>query len=88
MIERIFDNYYTKKLFEEIKWRCSREYLDCRCVDNKNTVMIRIKPQKFNDLFYTTLLEFSKTDSFKCMCDLDNFIKKIDRMIDEYQKNI
>lgn len=86
MIDKILNNYFTKKLLEEVKWSFIVRGLDYKFEDDKYEVFVKAKPKKYDKEFYSTIIHIKKEDSFKYMCDLDNFIKQIDKIINEYQK--
>lgn len=86
MIERILNNYYAKKLLEEIKWSFIVRGLDYRFKNDKYEVFIEVKPQKYDKKYYSTIIRIGKDDTLKYLCDLKNFRKQIDEIIVEYQK--
>lgn len=86
MLNKILDNYFTKKLLEEIKWSFIVRNLDYRFEDDNYQVWVKCKPRKYSLEYYSTIIQIRKEDSFKYMCDLNKFIKGIDKIINEYQK--
>lgn len=86
MLEKILDNYYTKKLLEEIKWNFIVRNLNYKFEDDKYRVWIKIKPKKYSNDFYSTIIQINKDDALKYLCDLDNFRRQVDKIIIEYQK--
>lgn len=88
MIEKILNNYFTKKLLEEIKWSFKVRNLDYRFKNEKYRILIEVKQKKYSNEYYDAIIQIDKEDSFRYMCDLDNFTKQIDEIIDEYQKEI
>lgn len=86
MLDRILNNYFTKKLLEEVQWSFIVRGLDYKFKDDKTHVYIKAKPKKYDDKFYSTIACIRKEDAFKYMCDLDNFRKQIDKIIEDYRK--
>lgn len=87
MLEKIFNNYFTKKLLEEIKWCFIVRGLDYDFENDKNEIFIKVKNKKYSDENYSIIAHIKKSDSFKYMCDLDNFRKQIGEITNEYQKD-
>ena len=79
MLDRILNNYFTKKLLEEVEWSFIVRGLDYKFEDDKTHVYIKAKPN-------STIACIRKEDAFKYMCDLDNFRKQIDKIIEDYRK--
>ena len=88
MINKILDNYFTDKLLEEIKWSFIVRGLNYRFLDDKRYIDVEAKPRKYDKEFYSKIIQIRKEDSFKYMCDLDNFIKQVDKIINDYQKEL
>ena len=86
MITKILDNYYTKKLLEEIKWSFIVRGLDYKFEDEQKRVYIEAKPKKYDKEFYDKIIQIDKSEALKYLCDLDNFRKHVDEIINEYKK--
>ena len=86
MIEKILNNYFTRKLLAEVKWCFIIRNLDYKFEDEKTHIYIKVKPEKYDDKFYSTIACIRKDDAFRYMCDLDNFMKQIRKIVEEYQK--
>jgi len=86
VITEILDDYFTNKLLEEIKWSFIERYLDYKFESDKYRIIIKVKLKKYKDEFYSAIIKIDKNDSFKYMCDLDNFRKQIDEIIIDYQR--
>lgn len=84
MIEKILDNYYTKKIIDKIKFYTMIYVLDFNYVFEKDRVLIECKNKKYKD--FTPIIQIDKKRAFSYLCDYDNFIKRIKRLIDDYCK--
>ena len=88
IIDKILNNYFTKKLLKEIKWDFIVRNLDYKFDFEKYRVWVKCKPKKYKDEEYTTIIHIDKDDSLKYLCDLDNFRTEINKIIIEYCKDI
>jgi hypothetical protein len=86
MIEKILNNYFARKLLEEIKWSFIVRDLDYRFKDDKYNVFVETKQKKYANEYYRPIICINKKESFRYMCDLDEFRKHIDKIIEEYRK--
>jgi capsule polysaccharide modification protein KpsS len=85
MLDKILNNYFTRKLLEEVKWSFIVRGLDYKFEDDKTHVWVSAKPKKYDDKFYSIIVQIRKDEAFKYMCDLDNFRKQMNKIIEEYR---
>lgn len=88
MINKILDNYFTKKLLEEVKWSLIVRDLDYKFEDDKTSIWVKVKPKKYSNDFYSTIIQIRKEDSLEYLCNLDAFKKSIHKIIGDYQKEL
>jgi predicted alpha/beta superfamily hydrolase len=88
MLDRILNNYFTKKLMEEVEWCFIVRDLDYKFEDDKYRVWVKAKPKKYDEKFYAVIMQIEKADAFKYMCDLENFLKQVRKIIESYCKEV
>jgi hypothetical protein len=86
MIDRILDNYHTKKLLEEIKWFFIVRSLDYRFTSTTSEVRIEVKRKKYDKKYYTCIAHIQKNESLKYLCNLDKFRESLVKIIDDYNE--
>lgn len=84
MIERILDKYYMKKLVDKIKLTLFSYYLDFEYIFEKDRVLINCKKKKYKD--YSPIIKIDYKYCFSYLCDYDDFVKRVKRLVDEYCK--
>ena len=84
MIERILDKYYMKKLVDKIKFTLLPYYLDFEYIFEEDRVLINCKKKKYKD--YSPVIKIDYKYCFSYLCDYDNFVKRIKRLVDDYCK--
>lgn len=64
IIDRILDEYYSKKLIERIDCEIrGRFYCDIRVKESKSGYIVEIKNKEFNDFHYEKMLTFLKKEA-------------------------
>ena len=81
IIDSILDNYYTRKLIDEIKWCFINYNLDYRIIYYKGIVEIEAKQEKYNDRYYKSIICIHKSESLKHMIDLTKTKEYINKII-------
>ena len=84
MLEKILDNYYTRKLLNEIKWSFTAYRMDYKFINHKEEVEISVKPKEYSERYYKTIIHIQKENSFKYMCDLDKVLEHMSKIIREH----
>ena len=87
MLEKILDNYYTKKLLNEIKWCLISGGLDYKFVFDDYGVEIKVKKKKYNKKQYKEIIYIEKNETLKYLCNIDGFIKQFTQKINYYMDN-
>lgn len=86
MIEKILDNYYSKKLIQFIKDTLS-DYIctiNIKCFDYKNYMTIKIKRSEYNDEQYMQIYYFKKINAFEFMCRNKELGEMLRNRVKEY----
>ena len=86
MIDRILDNYYTKKLLEEIRWCFIVRGLDYRFTCNKEEARIEVKKEKYDKKYYSLVAHIQKDESLKYLCNLDKFKESLVNILNDYNE--
>lgn len=86
MIDKILNNYFTRKLLEEVHWCFIVRGLDYKFENDKTHIYIKVKQKKYDDKFYSNIACINKGESFRYMCDLENFLKQMGEITDNYCK--
>lgn len=84
MIERILDNYYTKKLIQRLKFTSISYYLDFKYIYEKDRVLVQCKNKKYNDKLYKTIFCIIKKESILYLCDYVNLRTQFNEIIKDY----
>ena len=84
MIEKILDNYFTRKLLKEIEWCLFERNLDYKFADNGTMIDVIVKPEKYDKKYSRVIISFWKSDAFKYMCELKKFLKYVKEELNEY----
>ena len=84
MIEKILDNYYSKKLCKYIKYISIKWYLDKKFIINKERIIFKAKLPKYNDKQYATIIAIPKQDAFIYLCDYKTLREDVVNAIKEY----
>lgn len=88
MIERILDNYFSKKLKKVISERLLIQYfLDTKFIDDKNKFLIKVKRFKYNEKQFKCVWWIWKSDSVERYINIDKTFEKLQKIIDEYLKD-
>jgi hypothetical protein len=86
MIEKILDNYYSKRLIDKLKMTECIYCLDFKNIIEKNEVVVYCKIRKYKDKNYTRIMNFPKKYVFYYLSNYDNFRNDIEECIKEYYK--
>ena len=84
MIEKILDNYYSKKLCKYIKNVSLKWHLDKKIIINKEKIIFKAKLPKFNDEQYVNIIAIPKQDAFIYLCDYKTLKEDVINAIKEY----
>lgn len=88
MIEKILDNYFTKKLLDRTKDIIIMYWLDYKFEKKGNEVIIKIKQKKFKNSLYCTIDMFFKDESINKLCNFEEYADYIKKGIEWYQNKI
>ena len=87
MLEKILDNYYTKKLLNEIKWCLIVRKLDYKFVFSREEVEIKVKSKQYDRKFYKAIAHIEKDEALKYLCNIDIFINQFTKILNNYMAN-
>lgn len=89
MIDRILDNYYTKKLKKLLSRYMMGWFLDKRFIEEHEKISLLIKRPEYNDKQYKEVISFYKDNAFEYMCnqkEIENVLKElVKRYCEEYK---
>ena len=88
MIEKILDNYYSKKLCMLIKDISKKWDLDKKTIIKKDTVKFLVKLKEYNDEQYKSLITVPKKEVFIYLCDYKMCVEDIENSIKNYIKYV
>lgn len=88
MIEKILDNYFTKKLLDRTKDIMMNYWLDYKFEKQGNAVFIKIKHKRFKNSLYCTIGAFLKDKSINKLCNFKEYEDYIKKGIKWYQNKI
>lgn len=90
MIDRILDNYYTKKLKKLLSRYMMGWFLDKRFIEEHEKISLLIKRPEYNDKQYKEVISFYKDNAFEYMCnqkEIENVLKElVERYCEEYKR--
>lgn len=72
-IDKIIDNYYTKKLLEETKWCFIVRDLDYKFIPHENNITIKTKKKKYSNKYYEGIAVIKKDEAVKYLLNYDKF---------------
>lgn len=84
MIEKILDNYYSKKLDDFIKFIEREYFLDFKHIYTKYEILIQVKKKKYKNELYKEIIHVRKANSLYFLCNKDDLKKYIKRLIKDY----
>ena len=84
IIDKIIDNYYTKKLLEEISWCFKVRHLGYRFIFDRDEVRIEIKKNKYATRYYEPIIHIQKDEALKYLFNYDKFRKSLVKIIEDY----
>lgn len=84
MIEKILDNYYSKKLDDFIKFIEREYFLDFKHIYTKNHILVQVKMKKYKNELFKEIMDFKKEDSFIHLCNRNKLEEHIKRLIKDY----
>jgi len=84
MIEKILDNYYSKKLDDFIKLVEMEYYLDFKHIYTKDSVLIQVKKKKYKDTLFVEIAHFKKENAFLHLCNRDKLEEHFEKLIKNY----
>ena len=87
IIDKIMDDYYTKKLKAELSHYLLNWFVDKKFVETNECVQLQIKKQEFNDKQYKTIFSFWKEDAFRYLCMQETLKERIYELVDDYFGN-
>lgn len=88
MLERILDNYFSKKLKEVISRRLFFQYfLDTKFIDDKNKFLIKVKRTHYNEKQFKCIWWIWKSDSVERYINIDKTFEILQEIIDDYLKD-
>lgn len=84
MIDKILDNYYTKK-FKKLLSRYMMEwFLDKRFIEEHERISLQIKRPEYNDMQYKEVIAFYKDQAFEYMCNQKQIEKVLREIVEKY----
>lgn len=90
MIDRILDNYYTKKLKKLLSRYMMGWFLDKKFIEEHEKISLLIKRPEYNDKQYKEVISFYKDNAFEYMCnqkEIENVLKElVERYCEEYKR--
>lgn len=89
MIEKILDNYYSKKLIKLFKDIEMDWYLDFNHIYSQDNILILVKRKKYSNKNWKEIARFKKEDSLIHLCnrkELEEYIRKLIRRYCEKEK--
>lgn len=86
MIEKILDNYYSKKLDDFIKFIEMEYYLDFKHIYTKEYILIQVKKKKYKKELFKEIIHLRKKDSFTHLCNRNKLEEHIKKLINDYSK--
>lgn len=90
MIDRILDNYYTKKLKKLLSRYMMGWFLDKKFIEEHEKISLLIKRPEYNDKQYKEVISFYKDNAFEYMCNqkvIENVLKElVERYCEEYKR--
>ena len=84
MIDKILNNYYTKKLIEETKWCFIVRGLDYKFVNEGNRVIVEVNQKKHDKKYYEAIARIEKDEAFKYLCNLEKYKEILAKIINDY----
>lgn len=88
MIDKILDNYYTRKLKYYVKKICNyRLYrLDLKYEIKNGYLKMFVKKKKYNKKQYQLVFSVSKKDSLLYLVGIQDLLNQINKFLDNYSK--
>ena len=88
MIDKILDNYYTRKLKYYVKKICNyRLYrLDLKYEIKNGYLKMFVKKKKYNKKQYQLVFSVSKKDSLLYLVAIQDLLNQINKFLDNYSK--
>ncbi len=88
MIERILDNYYTKKLKRYLDRILMIYYIDHRYIETNENLELQIKKLEYNDEQYKSITTYKKKDIFIHLCNTDDLYAILKSRLDKYAEEV
>lgn len=88
VIDRILNNYYSKKLEEYIDRELLEWFIDKKFIYNDNHIQLLIKLPEYNDKQYQEILTFFKEEAIIYLCNQNELKKVLKDRIKTYFKYV
>ena len=88
MIDKILDNYYTRKIKYYVEGLCNyRLYrLDLKYEIKNGYLKMFVKKKKYNKKQYQLVFSVSKKDSLLYLVGIQDLLNQINKFLDNYSK--
>lgn len=88
MIDKILDNYYTRKIKYYVQVLCNyRLYrLDLKYEIKNDYLKMYAKKKKYNKKQYQIVFSISKKDSLLYLVEIKDLLEQINKFLDNYSK--
>lgn len=87
MVEKILNNYFSKKLIEVFRTTALLRNIDLHIIPRKEKVTIYAKDRRFVDNYYKQVFEFKKEASIYYLSNILEAKKEFDKVLKYYQEN-